>query len=133
MGAEPQKDNWKLTVDGSRMDRLGLTIPPLIGCAALIYLFGNDFYRPDMSALAFVSMTAGALLLTIWWLDTYKSRVRFGLAKEVRRVYPGVLAGGMFAGIIGALLGQFGLAIISAYLGYGMALTWRRFGTNEQA
>ena len=115
------------------MDRLGLTIPPLIGAAGLVYLFGHDFYSPSMSGLAFVTMTAATCLLTVWWADNFKPRVRFGFPKEIRRVYPGVLAGGIFTSTVGALLGQYGLAIISAYLGYGMALTFYRFGRQDPA
>lgn len=128
MGVQANKDDWKLTVYGSRMDRLGLTVPPLIGGAGLVYLFGNDFYSQSMSGMAFVSMAAAMCLLTVWWMNTFRPRVRFGFAKEMRRAYPGILAGGIFAAIAGALLGQYGLAIISAYLGYGMAVTWFRFG-----
>lgn len=118
-------DDWKLVAYGSRIDRAALSLPPLLGCAGLVYLFGPDFL-PFRAPAAVVGMIAASFVLTLWWLSTYRPQVRGGFSREVQRAYRNLVGLGLLVAGISMPLGGYGLAAIGAYVGYLGAFTYAR-------
>ncbi len=125
MGSKVDDGDLKLLPYGSRKDRAALSIPPLIGCGALVYLFGPEFL-PFRAPAAVVAMIAASFIVTLWWLATYKPRVRGDFGKEVQRVYRDLLGLGLLVAGISMPFGGYGLACIGAYVGYLGAFTYAR-------
>jgi len=125
MGTKLHTDDWKLLAFGSRRDRAALSLPPLLGCAGLVYFFGPEFL-PFRAPAAVVAMIAGSFFLTLWWLSAYRPRVRAGFTREVQRAYRNVVGLGLLVAGISMPLGGYGLAAIGAYVGYLGAFTYAR-------
>lgn len=130
MGTTPDAHDWKLIAYGSRKDRAALSLPPLLGCAGLVYLFGPDFL-PFRAPAAVVAMIAASCVLTLWWISTYRPRVRCGFTKEVSRLYRDLVGLGLIVAGISMPLGGYGLAAIGAYVGYLAAFTYARMNWRD--
>jgi len=130
MGTPPDTEYRKLEQRSERIDRAALSLPPLIGCGGLVYLFGPEFL-PFSAPGAIVAMIAATTLLTLWWLDTYRPRMRGVFQDTVRRTY-GDVAGLAIAGATLAIfLGEYGLAMIGACAGYLAAFTYARMNWRD--
>ena len=123
VGNTNNTSDWKLTAYGSRRNRAALSLPPLLGCAGLVYLFGPEFL-PFRAPAAVVAMIAASFILTLWWLSTYRPYVRAGFSQEVRRAYRNLVGLGLLVAGVSMPLGPYGLACIGAYVGYLAAFTY---------
>ena len=125
MGTRLTGSDWARARRAERIDRAALSLPPLIGCGGLVYLFGPEFL-PFRAPGAIVAMIAGTFVLTLWWLATYRPRVRGDFQFVLTRAYADVAGLAVIAALLAVFLGTFGLALIGAYSGYIAAFTYVR-------